>query len=179
MSTVANKILIDNLKSRTLKNKVYKSLVVALSVVTILPIVLIIYELVVKGIKQISWVLTNQGHFTEVACLDPPDAKWLNTFPFKVHALGPGSTNYKYSRKFITWLKKNIKNYDCVIVHGLWQYSSFAVWKVIRKTNIPYFIYPHGMLDPWFKENYALKHIKKYFYWPWQYRILRDAKAVL
>ncbi len=55
MSTIANKILTDNLKSRTLKNKAVKGLVVALSVVTILPIVLIIYELIVKGIKQISF----------------------------------------------------------------------------------------------------------------------------
>jgi len=55
MNTVANIILTDNLKSRTLKNKAIKSLVVALSVVTILPIVLIIYELVAKGIKQISF----------------------------------------------------------------------------------------------------------------------------
>ena len=55
MSTVSNKILIDNLKSRTFKNKAVKSLVIALSVVTILPIVLIIYELVARGIKQISF----------------------------------------------------------------------------------------------------------------------------
>ncbi|MCF6356447.1 MAG: phosphate ABC transporter permease PstA [Draconibacterium sp.] len=55
MSTVANKILTDNLKTRTLKNKAFKSLVVALSVITILPIILIIYKLIAKGIKQISF----------------------------------------------------------------------------------------------------------------------------
>ena len=55
MNNVANKILIDNLKSRTLKNQVFKSLVVALSVITILPIGLIIYKLIAKGIKQISF----------------------------------------------------------------------------------------------------------------------------
>ncbi len=55
MSTIANKILTDNLKTRTLKNKAFKSLVVALSVITILPIILIIYKLIAKGIKQISF----------------------------------------------------------------------------------------------------------------------------
>ncbi len=55
MNRVNNTLLIDNLRSRTIKNKFIKSLVVALSVVTLLPIVLIIYELVVKGIKQISF----------------------------------------------------------------------------------------------------------------------------
>ena len=36
------------------------------------------------------------------------------------------------------------------------------------------------MLDPWFKRTYPIKHIKKWTYWPWaDYRVLRDAKAVL
>jgi len=55
MNSVNNTLLIDNLRSRTIKNKVIKSLVVAFSVVTILPIALIIYKLIVKGIKQISF----------------------------------------------------------------------------------------------------------------------------
>ena len=44
----------------------------------------------------------------------------------------------------------------------------------------PYFVFPHGMLDPWFKRTYPLKHLKKLLYWPWaEYRVLRDAAAVL
>ena len=36
------------------------------------------------------------------------------------------------------------------------------------------------MLDPWFKRTYPLKHLKKLLYWRWaEYRVLRDAKAVL
>jgi glycosyltransferase involved in cell wall biosynthesis len=35
------------------------------------------------------------------------------------------------------------------------------------------------MLDPWFKTEYPLKHLKKSFYWPFgDYRVLRDADAV-
>jgi glycosyltransferase involved in cell wall biosynthesis len=50
----------------------------------------------------------------------------------------------------------------------------------LRGSDIPYFVYPHGMLDPWFKRTYPLKHLKKWTYWPWaDYRVLRDAKAVL
>ena len=41
-------------------------------------------------------------------------------------------------------------------------------------------MFTHGMLDPWFKRRYPLKHLKKWLYWPWgEYRVLRDAKAVL
>ena len=36
------------------------------------------------------------------------------------------------------------------------------------------------MLDPWFKETFPLKHLKKWLYWPWaEYRALRDAAAVI
>jgi glycosyltransferase involved in cell wall biosynthesis len=69
---------------------------------------------------------------------------------------------------------------DCVIVHDLWQYNAFATWRALRGTGIPYYVYTHGMLDPWFKYNYPLKHLKKWAYWPWaNYRVLRDASAVL
>jgi glycosyltransferase involved in cell wall biosynthesis len=36
------------------------------------------------------------------------------------------------------------------------------------------------MLDPWFRQQYPLKHLKKWLYWPWaDYRLLRDAQQVL
>jgi glycosyltransferase involved in cell wall biosynthesis len=41
-------------------------------------------------------------------------------------------------------------------------------------------VFTHGMLDPWFKRTYPLKHLKKWLYWPWgDYRVLRDATAVM
>jgi phosphate transport system permease protein len=55
MNTTSKRIQIDNLKSRTIKDNFLKGLVVALSIVTISPIVLIIYKLIAKGIKQISF----------------------------------------------------------------------------------------------------------------------------
>jgi glycosyltransferase involved in cell wall biosynthesis len=67
-----------------------------------------------------------------------------------------------------------------VIIHGTWQYHAFATWRALHDSEIPYFVYPHGMLDPWFKRTYPLKHLKKWTYWPWaDYRVLRDARAVL
>jgi len=38
----------------------------------------------------------------------------------------------------------------------------------------------HVVIDPWFKETFPLKHLKKWLYWPWaEYRVLRDAAAVI
>jgi hypothetical protein len=50
----------------------------------------------------------------------------------------------------------------------------------LRGIGQHYFVFPHGMLDPWFKRTYPFKHLKKWLYWPWaEYRVLRDAQAVL
>ncbi|MGI8431698.1 MAG: glycosyltransferase, partial [Chthoniobacterales bacterium] len=101
-------------------------------------------------------------------------------FPASVHALGPVRGSYGYSGRYVPWLKENRARFDAVVVHGLWQYSSFGAWRALHGTATPYFVFPHGMLDPWFKRTYPLKHVKKMFYWPWgEYRVLRDAAAVL
>ena len=119
-------------------------------------------------------------HETELVSLDSPDDPWVREFPLKLHALGPVSSSYGYSRNFSPWIAEHRKDYDAVVVSGLWQYSGFGVWRALRGTDTPYFVFPHGMLDPWFKRAYPLKHLKKWLYWPWaDYRLLRDARAVL
>jgi len=134
----------------------------------------------VESIRQVIPLLAARGHVSEIACLDPPTAPWLAEMPLTVHALGPGLTGYQYSPMLVSWLRKNAFHFDAVIVHGLWQYSSFATWQALHGSDLPYFVYTHGMLDPWFKRTYPLKHLKKSLYWPWaEYRVLRDAAAVL
>ena len=54
MNTIT-KISAANLARRTFKDNFYKGLVIFLSLITISPIVLIIYQLIAKGIKQISF----------------------------------------------------------------------------------------------------------------------------
>jgi len=116
----------------------------------------------------------------EVACLDDPQAPWIKDFPLKLYVLGPSLPGYGYTSRLVPWLQANCHNYDFVVVNGLWQFNGFAAWQVMRKTGIPYFVFTHGMLDPWFKKHYPLKHLKKWLYWPWaEYRVLRDAAAVL
>jgi glycosyltransferase involved in cell wall biosynthesis len=133
-----------------------------------------------ESVKQSSRVLVRRGHEVEVASLDAPGAPWLEDFPATVHALGPGRGSYGYSPRFVPWLKERHTGYDVVVVHGIWQYNSFGVWRALHKTATPYFVFPHGMLDPWFNRTYPLKHLKKLLYWPWaEYRVLRDARAVL
>jgi glycosyltransferase involved in cell wall biosynthesis len=133
-----------------------------------------------QGIRQLGTTLMAEGHRVEVASLDPPNAGHLTQYPLPVYPLGPGKWKYAFSSRFIPWLRANHRHYDAVIVNGLWQFHSFAAWRTLRNSGTPYVVFTHGMLDPWFKRRYPLKHIKKWMYWPWaEYRVLRDAQAVL
>ena len=120
------------------------------------------------------------GHIVEVVTLDDPNAAFLSGFGLKVHTLGPPRGFYGYSANFVPWLRRNCTNYDAIVVNGIWRYHSYGTWRALRGSRVPYFVYPHGMLDPWFKVTYPRKHLKKWLYWPWaDYRVLRDARAVL
>ncbi len=133
----------------------------------------------IEGAVQITAPLTALGHVTEMASLDAPGSAWLEGLPFPVHALGPAASGYGYSERLLPWLERHAGDYDFVIVHGVWQYHSYAVWKALHGSQTPYVVYTHGMLDPWFKRAYPLKHLKKMLYWPREYQVLRDAQAVL
>jgi glycosyltransferase involved in cell wall biosynthesis len=134
----------------------------------------------VEGLAQFQTALLTDGHLQDIACLDPSDAPWLQPEMHNVFSLGPAYSGYYYTDKLVPWLHTNAHRYDCVIINGLWQFTGFGTWLALRKTNIPFFVYPHGMLDPWFKHTFPLKHLKKWLYWPWaEYQILRSARAVL
>lgn len=134
----------------------------------------------IEGIRQITPHLEALGASTTVASLDPAAAPWLERLPATAIGLGPVSGGYGYRRGLPQRLRALALEHDVVIIHGLWQYHALATWRALRCSDIPYFVYPHGMLDPWFKHSYPLKHLKKWAYWPWaDYRVLRDARAVL
>ena len=133
-----------------------------------------------EAVWQMSRELQALGHLVEVVTLDDPSASFLNGFGLKVHATGPSRGFYGYNPNLVPWLRKNCAAYDAVIVNGIWRYHAYGTWKALCGSRVPYFVYPHGMLDPWFKVTYPLKHLKKWLYWPWaDYRVLRDARAVL
>lgn len=132
-----------------------------------------------EGLRQQTLSLLGLGHVSETLTLDAPGESWIDDFPGRVHALGPSRGKYRYNARVVSWLRTLGGSYDAVIVHGIWQYQSLAVWNAARDIGFPYFVFVHGALDPWFKRHYPLKHLKKLLYWPWaDYRVLRDAAAV-
>ena len=135
----------------------------------------------IEGVKQLYAPLADLGVTVEIACCDAPGAQWhtADGMP-KIHALGPSRLTYAYTPHLVPWLRQNAPRFDAVIVNGLWQFHGLAVRQALVGSKVPFFVFTHGMLDPWFKHTYPLKHIKKWFYWPWgDYRVLRDARAVI
>jgi glycosyltransferase involved in cell wall biosynthesis len=125
----------------------------------------------------------------EIASLDSPHAGFLADFPIKTYPLGEYKTGegwvhflkrYGVSRKYLRWLSENASNYDCVIVNGLWNFSSMAASLTLPSSNVPYFVFTHGMLDPWFRTNFRAKHLLKQFFWLFsECRLLANSESVL
>ncbi|MGA1981443.1 MAG: glycosyltransferase [Acidobacteriaceae bacterium] len=134
------------------------------------------------GPTEVVRVLLNYGpedYEQEVVTLDDPGAGFLREIEFPVHALGPRTSVYGRNRKLIPWLRASRERFDGVVVHGMWQYTGYSVWRAMRG-RVPYMVFPHGMLDPYFKRTFPLKHLKKWLYWlPVEYWVLRGATRVL
>jgi glycosyltransferase involved in cell wall biosynthesis len=133
----------------------------------------------VAGMRAITPLLTKLGHKTDFLTVDDPFAGYLQSWVGHTFAMGPAANSYAYTRRVRPWLEKNLRDYDAVVMHGLWQYLGLAVRSVARQQGVPYFVIPHGMLDPSIRSTYPIKHVKKWLYWQLvERRILRDAHAV-
>jgi len=134
----------------------------------------------IEAVVQLGMAQVSAGHQIEIASLDCPEATYVEECPLPVYPLGPPILGYGYSSRLIPWLHANRAGYDAVIVNGIWQFHSLATWCALRNSDTPYVLFTHGMLDPWFKRQFPVKHLKKWMYWPWaEYRVLRDARAVM
>jgi len=135
----------------------------------------------VEGLIQQGMELVRHGHSVDTVCLDSPGAPLDERLRSSVvFCLGPSYRGYGFAPRLEPWLREHGGHYDVIIIHGMWMYHGYCVAKVARELGLPYVIFLHGMLDPWFAREYPFKHLKKWLYWPWaEYRTLRDARLVL
>ncbi len=134
----------------------------------------------IEGLRQLCSIYREGGHEVEIASLDSPEFVQTVDFPAPISALGPGRGAYAYSPRAIPWLKENLARFDLVFVDGVWNYNTLAAHRAIAGTDIPWAIFTHGMLDPYFKRRFPLKHLKKSIYWHTSLnKAFREATAVL
>jgi Glycosyl transferase 4-like domain len=145
----------------------------------------------IEVITSSASVLSEHGCHQEILSLDSPLDPWTKTAALPLHAMGIRDPRYLawrtkipwlrygYTPHFVPWLKKNANRYDAVIVHGLWNYVALGSWRALRKGKTPYFVYAHGMLDPYFNKVQPLKGAAKQILW-WfsEGRLIANARNV-
>jgi hypothetical protein len=131
----------------------------------------------IEGVFSSSAVWSRHGHVRHILTLDVPSAPCIADSPVQTFAVGMENRWYRFLRAVVPWfrygysphlthwLKIHAKSYDAVVVNGLWNYASYGSWRALHKLATPYFVFPHGMLDPWFNKTYPIKSFFKSIFW--------------
>lgn len=145
----------------------------------------------IEGVEQFGDVMDELGISQSLLTLDTPTDPHVREFPRQIFAVGrPQATGNgpaarlsrwaQYSPEARDWAMDHVRAFDAVVVNGLWNYGTRIARLALVGSGVPYVVYPHGMLDPWFRKRYPLKHAAKQALWTFNEGVLiRNASAVL
>ena len=130
-----------------------------------------------RAIIDSSMVLQKKGIKVDILTCDNEKEVFFKSNKIKIINKGPSLLGtYWFSLKLFFWLKRNEARYDAFIVHGIWQFKTLMARLLIKKK---YYVFLHGQLDPFFK-NDLIKLIKKKIYWfLFERNNLLNAKSIL
>jgi len=95
--------------------------------------------------------------------LDEPLFTWINKKDYRVQYFPYWDIlDYKFSLSLTFWLLQNVSQYNLVHTHGIFSYPVLSAYWGCNKSNLPYIVSPHGMLEPW-ALAYKSNKKKKYF----------------
>jgi glycosyltransferase involved in cell wall biosynthesis len=84
--------------------------------------------------------------------------------------------SFKYSKPLSTWLDANVKTFDVVHIHAVFNHACLAAASACRRHKVPYVVRPLGTLDPWSMKQ---KPWRKILFWHIAgKRMLKGAAAV-
>ena len=144
----------------------------------------------IEALRQADVVGRRLGHQRTVVSLDLSQDPWVRSCPIETFAVGSATAKayqpsipalrYGFTPHLIPWLQKNASRFDRIVVNGLWNFTALAARLVLPYQPTPYFVFPHGMLDPWFRRAYPVKHwCKQIAWWAAEGPLLHKARAVL
>src|SRR6266568_8899384 len=84
--------------------------------------------------------------------------------------------SFKYSRPLAIWLDQNVKAFDVVHIHAVFNHACTAAARACRKHGVPYVVRPLGTLHPWSMKQKSLR--KKVFLYVGVRRMLTGAAAI-
>jgi glycosyltransferase involved in cell wall biosynthesis len=131
----------------------------------------------VSVITQLTRELVNHGHEVTIITSDlrfdkkSADAAGscgITVIPFRTVAnLGL----FVYTPSMNRWLRKNIRNFDCIHMHTFRSYQNMCAFHCAAKHNIPYIVQAHGGILPIFEKQ----GLKKMYDTAWGYALLKNA----
>ncbi len=138
----------------------------------------------IEGVFSSAEVWDRHGFVRHVVSLDAPRDSWVLAARAPTVAVATGRLSawlrYGYTPRLVPWLKAHARDYDAIVINGLWNYGSLGSWRALHDLQTPYFVFPHGMLDPWFNRAYPVKTMVKRLFWRlFEHRVLRDAAGVM
>ncbi len=86
-------------------------------------------------------------------------------------------SRYHNSRELGAWLQANLSRFQVVEIHSVWTLAALHTARACQRLGIPYFVRPHGSLDPFDLQKHAwLKRCLGPIYIRW---LLRHAAGVI
>jgi glycosyltransferase involved in cell wall biosynthesis len=113
---------------------------------------------------EVMLVTTNDGIETEASRMVEHQRVPTMFFPCQFGA------SFKYSRPLAAWLHSQIRNFDLLHIHAVFNHACIAAAHACRQSDVPYIVRPLGTLDPWSMKQ---KPIRKKLFW------LLEGKAML
>lgn len=126
--------------------------------------------------------LNSAGHRAEVlASYLPTDSiDYLKTAYAKVPCHLVARTfpqRYYFAARLKAWICEHANRFDIVEIHGVWNGASYAAWQACIELKKPFFVRPHGSLDPFdLRKRSLLKSVVGPLYIK---RLLNESSGVL
>lgn len=135
----------------------------------------------VVWVFEASAVLEEQGVKSVLLTADAPDSEAVRLSPMETVGVGPGTMGaFAKCEALPKWIEDHASEFDLVVFHAIFTHSAWAGHKAAKRAGLPYAVFTHGMLDPWFNRQYPLKKLKKQLTWrTGPFPLLRDAKRVI
>jgi glycosyltransferase involved in cell wall biosynthesis len=86
-----------------------------------------------------------------------------------------GPQKVRYMPDFRNYLERNGRDFDLYVLHGSFQYPTYAAGGFCRRTGIPYIFTPHGSLDPAVRVKHAWRN--RLIDFVYHDRLIRNASA--
>lgn len=107
-------------------------------------------------------MLDAAGHSNFVVATSTANEEFDNSFFANRYILFKKSfpKKFRQSSEGNVWLEENISNYDGIVIHEIWGGLGIAASLKAMNKNVPYYIWPHGSLDPFdLNKKKALKKV--------------------